>query len=39
MFLVTPTDLTWAKGDRGIDCVVLGPDGERLTGSVKGAKR
>jgi Septum formation len=39
MILVTPTDLTWAKGDRGIDCVVVGADGERLTGSVKGAKR
>jgi hypothetical protein len=36
MILVTPLELTWAKGDRQINCVVLAGDGGRLTGSVKG---
>lgn len=36
---VMPTDLTWAKGDRSIVCVVLTMDGSKLTGSVKGSRR
>lgn len=39
MILVMPTDLTWAKGDRTIACVVSGTGGERLTGSVRGTAR
>ena len=36
MFLITPTDVSWAKGDRQIGCVVAAPAGGKLTGSVKG---
>lgn len=36
MFLITPTDGSWAKGDRQIYCVVAAPAGGKLTGSVKG---
>lgn len=39
MILVTPTDLTWVKGDRIVACVVSGTGGERLTGSVRGTAR
>lgn len=39
MIVVTPTDLTWAKGDREIACVVLAGGGGQLTGSVKGTAR
>lgn len=35
MFLATPTDLSWAKGDRQISCVVAAPAGGKLTGSVR----
>lgn len=36
MIPVVPTELSWAKGDREIACVVLEIDGSRRTGSVKG---
>jgi hypothetical protein len=36
MIAVTPSELTWAKGDRQVTCVVLAGDGSQLTGSVKG---
>lgn len=39
MIIVTPSDLTWVKGDRSIACVVIAPGGERLTGSVRGTAR
>ena len=39
MILVTPTDLTWLKGDREIECVVLTTDAGKLTGSVRGFAR
>lgn len=39
MTLVTPSDLTWVKGDRTIACVVSAPGGGRLTGSVRGTAR
>ena len=37
MILITPTDLTWVKGDRAIACVVYRVDGTQLTGSVRGS--
>jgi len=39
MMPVLPTDLTWAKGDRQVVCVVLAADGSKLTGSVEGTAR
>jgi hypothetical protein len=39
MIPVTPSDLTWAKGDRSVTCVVLTTDGSKLTGSVKGSQK
>lgn len=39
MILVTPTDLSWLKGDREIDCVVYAAGGAKLTESVKGSAR
>jgi hypothetical protein len=39
MIEVVPTDLTWAKGDRSISCVVGTAAGSRLTGSVRGTAR
>jgi hypothetical protein len=39
MFIAMPSDLTWAKGDRQIGCVVLAADDTMLTGSVKGTAR
>lgn len=39
MIIVTPTDLTWAKGDRLLSCVVVAGDGTKLTASVKGSAR
>ena len=39
MILVTPTDLTWIKGDRVIACVAIAPSGQSLTGSVRGSAR
>ena len=39
MFIAMPSDLTWAKGDRQIGCVVLAGDDTMLTGSVKGTAR
>lgn len=37
MLPLVPTELSWAKGDRQVSCIVLTVDGSRLTGSVKGA--
>lgn len=37
MILVTPSDLSWLKGDREIDCVVYAAGGAMLTGSVEGS--
>jgi len=34
-----PTSDDWENDDRAVTCVVYGPDGELLTGSVKGSKR
>lgn len=39
MMLVVPSDITWAKGDRSIACLVITTDGSRITGSVKGTQR
>ncbi len=39
MIIVTPSDLSWVKGDRVIACVALAPDGGRLTGSIRGTAR
>lgn len=39
MIAVTPSDLTWVKGDRVIACVALAPGGGKLTGSIKGTGR
>lgn len=39
MILVTPTDLTWVRGDREIACVALAPNAGKLTGSIKGTGR
>jgi len=39
MIAVTPSDLTWVKGDRVIACVALAPNAGRLTGSIKGTGR
>jgi hypothetical protein len=36
MIAVTPSELTWAKGDRQVSCVVVAGNGGQLTGSVKG---
>ena len=39
MIILTPTDVTWIKGDRDMNCVVLALDGSRITGSVRGTAR
>ena len=39
MLPLVPTELSWARGDRQIACVVMTIDGSRLTGSVKGTGR
>jgi hypothetical protein len=31
-----PTEETWADGDREVVCLVVGPDGEPVTGSLRG---
>jgi Septum formation len=37
MIAVTPSDVTWGKGDRQIACVVIGPSGLPMTSSVRGS--
>jgi hypothetical protein len=39
MMTITPSELTWARGDRQISCVAITRDGSQLTGSVKGSSR
>jgi hypothetical protein len=39
MITLTPTELSWARGDRQISCVVAARDGSKLTGSVMGSRR
>jgi hypothetical protein len=39
MITVTPSELTWARGDRQISCVAVARDGVPLTGSVKDSRR
>jgi hypothetical protein len=39
MILIRPTEITWAKGDRQINCAVGTSDGTKLIGSVKGSAR
>lgn len=39
MFVVVPSDITWAKGDRKIACLVITTDGSRISGTVKGTQR
>jgi hypothetical protein len=39
MILVTPTDLTWVKGDREVACVALAANAGKLTGSIMGTRR
>jgi hypothetical protein len=39
MMTVTPSELTWARGDRQISCVAIARDGSQLTGTVKGSRR
>jgi hypothetical protein len=36
---LSPTPDTWSQGDRSIQCSVYDPSVDRLTGSIKGAKR
>ena len=38
MIILTPSDLTWVKGDRAISCVALQASG-KITGSIRGAAR
>jgi hypothetical protein len=37
MMTITPSELTWARGDRQISCVAITRDGNQLIGSVKGS--
>ena len=39
MIVLVPTDVTWQKGDRTIDCVAVSKDGSNLTGSIRGSGR
>jgi hypothetical protein len=39
MIVITPSDVTWAKGDRVVACVAVAPNAGKLTGSVKGSAR
>jgi hypothetical protein len=39
MIEFTPDELSWAKGDHQIGCVVIAGDGGQLTGSVRGTAR
>jgi hypothetical protein len=39
MFYIYPSEDTWNRGDRQIACIVTGPGGEELTGSVAGTGR
>lgn len=39
MMTVTPSELSWARGDRQISCVAITRDGRQLTGSVKDSRR
>ena len=39
MILVTPSDLTWVKGDRLTACVALAANSGKLTGTIKGTGR
>jgi len=39
MVVVVPSEITWAKGDRNIACLVITTDGSRITGTVKGTQR
>src|SRR5215212_2136813 len=39
LLAVVPGELSWAKGDRAIVCIVLTQDGSQLTSSVKGTAR
>jgi len=39
MLPIVPTQLSWAKGDRSVVCVVLATDRSSLTGSVKGTAK
>ena len=37
--IITPSDVTWVKGDRTIACVAIAPNGGKLTGSIRGTAR
>jgi len=39
MIVVVPTEITWAKGDRSIACLVITADGSRINGTVRGTQR
>lgn len=39
MIAVTPSDLSWIKGDRTISCVAVDPKGGTLTGSIRDSGR
>jgi len=39
MLPILPSELSWARGDRTISCVVVTGDGSKLAGSVKGTGR
>ncbi len=39
LITLTPSELSWARGDRQISCVAITRDGSQLTGSVKGSGR
>ena len=36
---LTPTENSWAQGDRTITCTITTDDGSRITGSLKGAAK
>ena len=38
-YYLVPSDDTWSEGDREIVCTVIDPNGEKLTGSMRGADR
>jgi hypothetical protein len=39
LITLTPSELSWARGDRQISCVAIARDGSALTGSVKDSGR
>ncbi len=38
-YYVSPTEQTWAEGDREISCLLYDPDADQTTGSLRGSAR